>query len=181
MERIFAKLLYEMEKERDTVLVTIIADQGSTSRGAGAQMLVEKHGRILGSIGCGHCAQALAPLLRMVGFRVTVFDDRAEYANRENFPTAEKVLVGDYTKLSDHFRFTPDDYLGSFLNQVVAVILTKAASRPCAVPEEAPTAIVRLIRGILFLLHIQTSNHRYFSGMPGNEKRAFIHPRNGGE
>ena len=244
MERIFAKLLYEMEKERDTVLVTIIADQGSTPRGAGSQMLVGKHGRILGSIGggavesqaemmalklmetkqslchlfqlhenakedigmvcggdvkvlfqfipgtsqywadvarcllervskrdpgwlvlktdgsdpslldgsgrevmgetvhgsdtrdgwipfqsadhfclplpigeraiifgCGHCAQALAPLLRMVGFRVTVFDDRAEYANRENFPTAEKVLVGDYTKLTDHFRFAPDDYV----------------------------------------------------------------------
>ena len=43
MERIFAKLLYEMEKERDTVLVTIIADSGSTPSGAGSQMLSLKY------------------------------------------------------------------------------------------------------------------------------------------
>lgn len=63
MDRIFAKLLYEMEKNRDTVLVTIIADQGSAPRGAGSQMLVGKHGRILGSIGGGAVearAEALA-------------------------------------------------------------------------------------------------------------------------
>ena len=61
--------------------------------------------------GCGHSAQALAPLLNTLGFRVTVFDDREEYANRENFPTAERILVGDYTKLSDYISFTEDDYI----------------------------------------------------------------------
>lgn len=244
MDRIFAKLLYEMEKNLDTVLVTIIADQGSTPRGAGSQMLVGDKGRILGSIGggavearseemamellktkrsdchlfqlheratedigmvcggdvkvlfqfisgtsdhweqlarlvleriaarqhgwvvlrtdgsdpsvldengrpllgedisgsvtrdgwlpfqnpayfclplpigerailfgCGHCAQALAPLLNTVGFRVTVFDERAEYATPENFPTAERVVVGDYTKLSQHLQLTDEDYV----------------------------------------------------------------------
>ena len=244
MDRIFAKLLYMLEKQLDTVLVTIIADQGSAPRGAGSQMLVGREGRILGTIGggsleggadalarqllrerrsdcrlfqlhaaakesigmvCGgdvmvqfqyisgsseswaaladkllemtaarqggwlalkndgsapsllaadgqailgepvpgqtmpegwkpeqnknifclplpigervvifgggHCAQALAPLLHTVGFRVTVFDERAEYACRENFPTAEHILVGDYTKLSDHLQFSPEDYI----------------------------------------------------------------------
>ena len=244
MDRIFAKLLYMLEKQLDTVLVTIIADQGSAPRGAGSQMLVGREGRILGTIGggslegradvlarqllrerrsdcrlfqlhaaakesigmvCGgdvmvqfqyisgssefwaalagkllemtsarqggwlalkndgsapsllatdgqsilgepvpgqtmpegwkpeqnknifclplpigervvifgggHCAQALAPLLHTVGFRVTVFDERAEYACRENFPTAEHILVGDYTKLSDHLQFFPEDYI----------------------------------------------------------------------
>ena len=53
MDRIFAKLLYEMEKNLDTVLVTIIADKGSAPRGAGSQMLVGQEGRILGSIGGG--------------------------------------------------------------------------------------------------------------------------------
>ena len=53
MDRIFAKLLYEMEKKLDTVLVTIIADRGSAPRGAGSQMLVGAQGRILGSIGGG--------------------------------------------------------------------------------------------------------------------------------
>ena len=244
MDRIFAKLLYMLEKKLDTVLVTIIADQGSAPRGAGSQMLVGREGRILGTIGggslegradalarqllqegrsdcrlfqlhaaakesigmvCGgdvmvqfqyisgsseswaalagkllemtsarqggwlalktdgtapsllaadgqvllgepvpglatpegwrpeqnkrifclplpigervvifgggHCAQALAPLLHTVGFRVTVFDERAEYACRENFPTAEHILVGDYTNIADRLQFSPEDYI----------------------------------------------------------------------
>lgn len=244
MDRIFAKLLYEMEKKLDTVLVTIIADQGSAPRGAGSQMLVGENGRILGSIGggavearsekmamdllqqkiscchlfqlheksaddlgmvcggnvkvlfqfipgdsiywtnlagnivdriadrkpgwlvlktdgsapslldgngmeimgeevpgsvtrngwipfqgkdyfclplpigerailfgAGHCGQALASLLHTVGFRVTVFDEREEYANAEYFPTAERIVVGDYTKISDYLAIREDDYI----------------------------------------------------------------------
>jgi len=53
MDRIFSKLLYCMEKELDTMLVTIIADQGSAPRGAGSQMLVGEDGRLIGTIGGG--------------------------------------------------------------------------------------------------------------------------------
>lgn len=244
MDRIFAKLLYMLEKKLDTVLVTIIADRGSAPRGAGSQMLVGEEGRILGTIGggavegkadamarqlmkeqrscchlfqlhdaakenigmvCGgdvqvqfqyipgdseywanlagkllemtssrepgwlalktdgsapsllsgdgqavlgdpvpghqtaegwkpeqsgevfclplpigeravifgggHCAQALAPLLHTVGFRVTIFEERAEYGCRENFPTAEQILVGDYTRIADRLQITGEDYI----------------------------------------------------------------------
>ena len=44
MQSIFAKLLYEIEKRHDTVLVTIIRESGSTPRGEGAQMLVGAQG-----------------------------------------------------------------------------------------------------------------------------------------
>jgi len=248
MDRIFAKLIYEMEKDLDTVLVTIVADRGSAPRGAGSMMLVGKNGRILGTIGggavearseqmaleqlqkkesfcylfrlnehakddlgmvcggdvkvlfqyipgnaeywvklagtilerivkrqpgwlvlktdgsepalldeaetavlgsCGdeeqariplpigerailfgggHCSQALAPVLNTVGFRVTVVDDRAEYANRENFPTAENVIVGDFTKVSDYLTISEDDYL---------VIMTNGHSHDFDVQEQA--------------------------------------------
>ena len=244
MDRIFAKLMYMLEKKLDTMLVTIIADRGSAPRGAGSQMLVGAEGRILGTIGggavegkadamarqllteqrscchlfqlhdaakenicmvcggdvkvqfqyipgtsaawetlagkllemtsnrqpgwlalktdgsepsllssdgdvllgdavCGevtpegwkpsvservfclplpigeravifgggHCAQALAPLLHTVGFRVTVFEEREEYGCRENFPSAEQIIVGDYTRIGDHLQFTADDYI----------------------------------------------------------------------
>lgn len=229
MDRIFAKLLYELEKNMDTVLVTIIADQGSTPRGTGSQMLVGGEGRILGTIGggavearseelarealrtkqtfshlfqlherakedigmvcggnvkvlfqfipgsseewanlartvldrvsrrqagwlvlsekeqvprledggdreipglgegyvclplpigeravlfgAGHCSQALAPLLHTVGFRVTVFDEREEYVSRENFPTAEHLIAGDYNRISDYLTFAEEDYV----------------------------------------------------------------------
>ena len=260
MDRIFAKLLYEIEKNQDTVLVTIIADRGSAPRGAGSQMLVGSNGRILGTIGggaveaysekialeqlakkksrihdfqlhknatedigmvCGgavkvffqyipgdssiwqvlaatvleritnrqagwltlkidgsapslvdgagasllgdavagkvthkvwlpdqtaevfslplpigerafifgggHCAQALAPLLTTVGFRVTVMDNREEYANRDNFPNVETLIVGDYTHLADYIEFQDDEY---------AVIMTNGHSFDFDVEEQ---------------------------------------------
>ena len=244
MDRIFAKLLYMLEKKLPTMLVTIIADRGSAPRGAGSQMLVGEEGRILGTIGggavegkadamarqllteqrscchlfqlhsaakedigmvCGgdvqvqfqyipgtsviwetlagkvlemtssrksgwlalktdgstpsllagdgtallgepvsggntsegwkprqskdtfclplpigeraiifgggHCAQALAPLLHTVGFRVTIFEERPEYGCRENFPTAEQIILGDYTRISHWLECTGDDYI----------------------------------------------------------------------
>lgn len=53
MNAIFTKLLDEMEKGHDTVLCTIIAQSGSTPRGAGAQMLVGTDGLLCGTIGGG--------------------------------------------------------------------------------------------------------------------------------
>lgn len=60
--------------------------------------------------GGGHCAQALAPLLTSVGFRVTVMDNRPEYACRKCFPQVEHLIVGDFTRLSEHMTLTEDDY-----------------------------------------------------------------------
>lgn len=54
MQSIFAKLLYEMEKQHDTVLVTIVDEAGSTPRGNGAQMLVSRSGPQVGTIGGGN-------------------------------------------------------------------------------------------------------------------------------
>lgn len=232
-----AKLLYEMEKGHDTMLVTILSDQGSTPRGVGSQMLVGEAGRLVGTIGggaverrseelagsflaekksaihefrlhrnetedigmvCGgdvvvqfqyisgtdegwrtlaerlmaqvaerrsgklalrkngelaalfgeqdellagkavtetdvaeenvvflplpvgeravifgggHCAYALAPLLKTVGFRVTVMDCRKEFADAERFPDADAVICGDYLNLADSVTLTEEDYV----------------------------------------------------------------------
>ena len=43
--------------------------------------------------GAGHVGQALEPLLRYVDFETIVIDDRADFANRENFPDATEVRV----------------------------------------------------------------------------------------
>ncbi|HEV2169750.1 MAG TPA: XdhC family protein, partial [Candidatus Binatus sp.] len=52
---------------------------------AGAQRLV--------IVGAGHIAQPLASLGSLLGFHVTVIDDRASFANRERFPTADEVIA----------------------------------------------------------------------------------------
>ena len=210
MEQIFSQLFYEVEKHRDTVLVTLIADRGSAPRKAGAQMLVGAEGRLVGTIGggavegrsiqlsqqllaqrrscirefplhqaperdigmvCGgdvtahfqfipaedptwsetasralallnrrtagwlvlaedgsapalldresvvsgslpeDTAQALCPLLTTIGFRPVVFDDRPELANTRLFPTAEQVICGDFTRISDYLTVTEEDFV----------------------------------------------------------------------
>ncbi len=57
-------------------------------------------------IGGGHIAKALAPLARMLEFRLFVVDDRREFANKERFPEAEEVAVSEYTNCLDNFLIT---------------------------------------------------------------------------
>jgi len=44
-------------------------------------------------IGAGHVAVPTAQIAAMVGFRVVVVDDRAEFANRQRFPNAEQIEI----------------------------------------------------------------------------------------
>ena len=53
MRHLLTQLLYEMEEQHDTVLVSIVSESGSTPRGTGSQMLVSSHGRVTGTIGGG--------------------------------------------------------------------------------------------------------------------------------
>ncbi len=46
-------------------------------------------------VGAGHVAVPICQIGRASGFEITVIDDRSDYANRERFPQAEQVLVGD--------------------------------------------------------------------------------------
>jgi xanthine dehydrogenase accessory factor len=43
--------------------------------------------------GAGHISQKLALLTKLVGFRTVVLDDRAEFANRKRFASADDVVV----------------------------------------------------------------------------------------
>lgn len=49
--------------------------------------------------GGGHVAVQTAKIAKMVGFSVTVIDDRSDFANRERFPDADRILVGPYTEM----------------------------------------------------------------------------------
>jgi xanthine dehydrogenase accessory factor len=46
--------------------------------------------------GAGHVAHNLYKVARVVGFDITVVDDRESYANRERFPEAREVLADDF-------------------------------------------------------------------------------------
>lgn len=48
-------------------------------------------------VGAGHVAVPLVAMAAMIGFRVTVVDDRAEFATRERFPQAAAVIAQPLT------------------------------------------------------------------------------------
>jgi len=61
--------------------------------------------------GGGHVAQELVPVLSHLGFRCVVMDDRPEFANKDIFPTAEKVIVGDFERIGDYVAIRHCDYV----------------------------------------------------------------------
>lgn len=89
--------------------------------------------------GGGHCALALAPLLKSVGFRVTVMDCRPEFANAERFPWAEQTICGDYLHISEYLTLHEDDYV---------VVMTNGHSHDFEVQEQVlrgPLAYIGVI------------------------------------
>lgn len=50
-------------------------------------------------LGAGHIAGYLAPLASLIGFQVTVVDDREEYANQERFPHADRVICAPFPEI----------------------------------------------------------------------------------
>lgn len=58
-------------------------------------------------VGAGHLGKELAKLGAFLGMDVVVFDDRSEYANKERFPSANDIILGDMAKELVRYRFTP--------------------------------------------------------------------------
>ena len=42
--------------------------------------------------GAGHVSVCTAKIAKMIGFRVTIIDDRVEFANRDRFPDADEII-----------------------------------------------------------------------------------------
>lgn len=61
--------------------------------------------------GGGHVGRALTPVLRAVGFSVTVYDARPELALPERYPEAERVLCGPFEALLPEIEIRPEDYV----------------------------------------------------------------------
>jgi len=62
-------------------------------------------------VGAGHLAIPLAKFTKILGFHVTVIDDRVIYANRERFPEADEVLAEDMAKTLREIPITPFTYI----------------------------------------------------------------------
>jgi len=62
-------------------------------------------------LGAGHIALPLAELGSKLGFKVTVCDDRASFADPARFPTAERVMCAYWGKCFDLLELDPSCYV----------------------------------------------------------------------
>jgi xanthine dehydrogenase accessory factor len=61
--------------------------------------------------GAGHVSQCIATIAKMVGFSVTVIDDREEFANKERFPDADEIIVEDFQNVFSRLTFTGKEFV----------------------------------------------------------------------
>jgi xanthine dehydrogenase accessory factor len=62
-------------------------------------------------VGAGHIAVPLVKIAKVLDFYVIVTDDRLAYANRERFPDADEVVVGDMAQVLKEMSITPSTYI----------------------------------------------------------------------
>jgi len=61
--------------------------------------------------GGGHIAKPLLEMAKVLGFNVTIVDDREEYANKSRFPLADKIICGDFKKVFSHLPLNESSYV----------------------------------------------------------------------
>ena len=62
-------------------------------------------------VGGGHVSKAISPLVHNLGFRVTVTDDRSEFANKERFSEAENILVASPEEAFNKLKVNKNTYI----------------------------------------------------------------------
>jgi xanthine dehydrogenase accessory factor len=84
-------------------------------------------------LGAGHVGKALSTIAKFAGFRTTVGDDREEFANRENIPDADEIVVHEFGDIFSRISMDENAYLviatrghNHDLDALKAVLGTKA-------------------------------------------------------
>ena len=62
-------------------------------------------------VGAGHIAVPLAAMGKMLDYEVVVIDDRTTFANKTRFPTADRVIVGDYEESITNLDLTTSTFV----------------------------------------------------------------------
>ena len=117
MRELFEKLKKHLEQGEAAVLVTVIASSGSTPRGAGSRMLVDKDGLVCGTIGGG------AVEYKAMGIAKEALEKKSSYTHgftltRNQVADIGMVCGGDVTV---YFQYVdPEDgAFRAFLEQIL--------------------------------------------------------------
>lgn len=86
--------------------------------------------------GGGHISSDICKVAKIVGFKVTIVDDRARYASRERFPEADEVVVCEFDKVREKLKFHSNTYI---------IIVTRGHGHDQTVLEQVVDAPVKFL------------------------------------
>jgi xanthine dehydrogenase accessory factor len=66
---------------------------------------------VLYLFGAGHVSTMVAPLAKMVGFRVSIIDDREDFANRKRFANADEIIVCSFKEAFQQIAINSASYI----------------------------------------------------------------------
>ncbi len=62
--------------------------------------------------GAGHVSQKLAEVMKILDFKIVVLDDRREFANKERFKTADKIIIlSAFDDILKHIEINDQSYI----------------------------------------------------------------------
>jgi len=130
-----ARTLPEILRPHAGTVIQAVADLGRPGGArriqGGESMVVLEHVGGAPSLllfGGGHVSLAVCRIAAMAGFRVTIIDDRPEFASAERFPDAAKTLASDFVGAFAHLNVRPSSSI---------VIVTRGHKADEVVLEEA--------------------------------------------
>lgn len=94
-------------------------------------------------VGAGHVSQPMSKLAKMLGFEVTVIDDRGDYATSERFPEADRIIVDDWEKalkevsIDSHTYIVILTYAGEYDELALRSVVTSKAAYIGMISSEA--------------------------------------------
>ena len=114
-------------------------EQGATKiSGGGMEVFAESVAKspALVIFGAGHLSHYICKYAKSVHFKVTIYDDRCEYANRQRFPDADDIVVEDFGRVLDKIRIDGNSYI---------VIVTRGHKSDQTVLEQVVNASARYV------------------------------------
>ncbi|MFZ3130779.1 MAG: XdhC/CoxI family protein, partial [Desulfosporosinus sp.] len=85
-------------------------------------------------LGAGHIALPLATMAKIIGYEVTVVDDRPSFANSVRFPSADTIICDDFERALDAISINPQTFVVIITrgHRYDKVCLRKVINQPAA-------------------------------------------------
>ncbi|SHF92595.1 XdhC family protein [Ornithinibacillus halophilus] len=119
--------------------------------------------------GAGHVSEPVATIGQMLGFYVTVIDDREDFANQHRFPMADEVVCSSYIEYFRNVPLSPHTYILLLTrgHKFDVVSLQEILKREESIPDESRTKYIgmigsrRRISGVFEQLKDEFTEHNF--------------------